>query len=202
MYLLPAGMVLAFDTEQLSDSQYPPFMEVLHSKADSKAAWTIDGEAAPLEAIPHLARELFGDLIRVASGVMSDSDLFADNNDNPVLGKNLAVGYEREQPPASASQAVAPGESWNPNQMIISDACDVVDGVIERELKRLYEEAAKLKPDSPETQDTRKKISAVESFRTKMLDAFEQFTHETHGLPLAGPPSAQELAGSEGKIPS
>ena len=175
IFLVPAALLLAFAAGQLSDKDYPPFMEILRTNVNGKMLWTVGGQAAPVEAIPYLAKELLGDLIRVASGVMSENELFASSSEKPKLGENLAVGYSAPQQkpaPATASSA-APAAS----DSAISDACDLVDDAIERELKALYEKASKLKPDSAEATPTRTKISDLEKFRSKMMAAFEEYTH-------------------------
>src|SRR6516162_1138919 len=137
IYLIPAALLLAFTAGQLSDRDYPPFMEIIRGNVNGRMVWTVGGQSAPVEAIPYLAKELLGDLIRVASGVMSENELFAKNTDQPKLGENLAVGYSAPQqqpaPTTTGSAPVTPGSS------AISDACDVVDDAIERELKALYE---------------------------------------------------------------
>jgi hypothetical protein len=176
VYLIPAAMLLAFTAGQLSERDYPPFMEIAKTTLNGRTIWTIGGQPAPLEVIPHLAKELLGDLVRVASGVMSESELFASGSEKPKLGENLAVGYAnpQKQPPA----ATAPSSPANINigNMSISDACDLVDEAIERDLKALYQMASTLKPDSQQATPTRTKISNLEKFRSKMLAAFEEYT--------------------------
>src|SRR5579883_398985 len=111
IYLLPAALLLAFSAGQLNDKDYPPFMEVVKGNVNGSTAWTISGQSAPIEAMPYLAKELLGDLVRVASGVMSENELFASTADKPKLGENLAVGYaapqQQQTPPATAGSASA-----------------------------------------------------------------------------------------------
>ena len=184
--LLPASMLLAFSGGQITDSEYPPFMQVSRGQ-DGK--WSIGGETVTMAAIPHLAKELLGDLIRVSSGVMNESELFSKSSDKPVFNGNLAVGYKGQPAPASAaSQGVAQtapqpnaldaGETDTQN-LSIHDACDIVDEIVNFELKRLYEQAGKLQPGAPGAESVRKSISAVEKFRTKIVEAFEEYTHST-----------------------
>ncbi len=193
VFLMPASMVLAFCSDQLSDAECSPFMEMVRS--DVHASWTIAGEVAPTEAIPHLAKELFGDLIRVASGVMEDSELFASQTGTLALGKNLAVGYDQQQASCKKSPTVSQNGKLNIADMDLSAACDVVDEVIERELKRLYTEAGQLSSQSADGPALRLKISAVETFRTQILSNFEEYTKASHGLPAAALEPAPELAG-------
>jgi hypothetical protein len=188
IYLFPADMVLAFNADQVSDQEHAPFMEVVRGEVNGVDTWTIAGERAPLEAIPHLAKELMGDLIRVSTGAMSETELFTSHTDAPhKLGENVAVGYDHAAAVAAGpatAQALATGNAAKTNfeNMNVFDACDIVDGIIDRELKRLYDEASSLGPGSPKADLARRQISAVESFRMKMLEAFEEFTTKTQTL--------------------
>lgn len=187
IYLFPAEMLLAFNADQVSDQELQPFMEVLRADVNGVDSWTINGERAPLEALPHLAKELMGDLIRVSTGSMSEAELFTSHTtDAPhKLGENVAVGYDHSAAAPSAPSAAAAGGKLNLEDMNVFDACDIVDGIIERELKRLYTEAASLGPGSPQADLARKQISTVESFRMKMLESFEEFTTKTQALLMA-----------------
>jgi hypothetical protein len=175
IHLIPAAMLLGFIVGQFTAEQYPPFMEVVRSTINGKPGWTIGGEPTVMEAIPFLAKELLGDLIRVASGVMSESELFSSGTGHPKLGENLAVGYANvnktpEQIATSTGEQAIESKS-------ISEACDVVDHAVDSELKKLYEQVAKLTPDAPLAGPTRTQISNLEKFRSKMLAAFEEYTN-------------------------
>lgn len=178
IHMLPAAMVLAFNTGELSDQECQPLMTAELSNVGGKNCWIISGEVAPMETIPRLAKELFGDLIRVASGVLDDSELSAADTVKAALGgstSGAAAIQQKPEPPIKEPQPQRP----DIESMKIADACDVVDAVIEQELKKLYGEAAQLKADSPEAPVARRKISTVESFRRKVLQAFEEFTRES-----------------------
>ncbi|PWT94360.1 MAG: hypothetical protein C5B53_13355 [Candidatus Melainabacteria bacterium] len=181
IYLLPSALLLAFTAGQLNDRDYPPFIEVVKGNVNGRTGWTIGGQPAPPEAMPYLAKELLGDLIRVASGVMSENELFANTTEKPKLGENLAVGYTA--PPQTPAPATAGSAKPAGSDSAISDACDLVDEAIERELKALYERASTLKPDSEQATPTRTKISNLEKFRSKMLAAFEEYTHVDQKTP-------------------
>jgi hypothetical protein len=140
-------------------------------------SWSLGGEAVPSSAVPHLAKELLGDLIRVSSGAMSESELFSTSKDKPQLGQNMGVGYTAKPAPQEEVGNEAAAQTST-----IHDACDVVDAALDRELKRLYAQAASLQPTSPDAEMVRKQISAVETFHMKMLDAFEQYTHATQPI--------------------
>src|SRR5579883_3128807 len=198
--IVPASMLLAFTTEEFSENDFPPLMEVVREDVDGKQTWTIGGEAAPMEAISHLAKELLGDLIRVSSGVMSESELFGRTGSAPKLGENLAVGYQRSSAGETTTEAVAKKHAPNFDEMNVFDACDVVDSIIERELKKLYEETSKIRPGSAMAETARMQISAMETFRSKVVAAFEEFTRAAHGLSSQAPAeeqSAPELLGPD-----
>lgn len=177
LYLIPAAMLLSFTAGHMNDRDFPPFMEIIRTSVNNTPVWTVGGQPAPIQAIPYLAKELLGDLIRVASGVMSESELFTSNSDKPKLGENLAVGYStpKEAPAKATAAGITPNVS--PGEMTISDACDMVDSAIDRDLKKLYGKAATLKPDSADAAPTRTHISNLERFRSQMLAAFAEFTH-------------------------
>lgn len=170
IYLLPSSILLAFSLGQ--DDKASPFMEIVHV---GPGQWTIGGENAPMTGIYPLAKELLGDLIRVSSGVMTEDELFAPHlAEKPVLGQNLAVGFDAQQ------QAPLHKVRSDIDDMDMHDACDIVDHIIDRELQALYQKAKAAVPGSSETDSLRKQISAVENFRIKMLDAFEEYTQITN----------------------
>jgi len=172
--LIPSAIILGFTSGQFTDRDFPPFVEVVRGKVNGAATWTIGGEVASLTAIPHLAKRLLGDLIRVASGVMSESELFASRPDKPNIDETAAVGYSIPQ--ESKGKAVpASGQTSNIAIKAISDACHSVDSVVDWELKRLYEEASKLKPDSELAKPTRTQISSLEKFRSQMRAVYEEY---------------------------
>ena len=134
VFLLPSPMWLFFTTGQCSARDYPAFLEM--TRLPSTGKWSIGGEIISVSTVNHLAKELMGDLIRVASGVMNESELFSRNADPPALGQNIAIGYENI---VSAPVVVAslPLDFQN---ISMPDACDIVDNILDRELKRLYSE--------------------------------------------------------------
>ncbi len=181
VFVIPAAMVMAFDTDTIGEDEMPPFMEIVSTAVGANAVWKIGGEDVPIETMPHLAKELFGDLIRLASGVMSESELMGNHeHSNLSLGENIAVGYQPEanlspaEKQAKSADASADGEA--PDQ-IISKACDIVDEILDQELKALYATASEYKPGTAESSAIRRKISATETFHNKIIDAFKEYTH-------------------------
>jgi hypothetical protein len=179
IFLLPSPMVLAFTAGQLDDSVYPPFADL--TRSPDAESWSVGGEKIPFSAVPRFAKEILGDLIRVSSGVMAQSELFAQDDAPPVLGTNLAMGYDKSLAQADLYQLEpATIESGNPTMIM---ACDIVDQIVQCDLKQLYEEAAACSPSSNNANNIRIRISAIEAFRVKMIEAFEQYALIT--LPLA-----------------
>ena len=176
IFLLPSPMWLAFTAGQVSEKDYPPFMELIQFP---EGIWKLAGEQVALSAVKRLAKELLGDLIRVSSGVMAESELFSRGSSLPSLGETVAIGFLPGEPVIEAESGTAPIVLAG---IGMPEACDIVDGIIDRELKRLYLEAVSLKSTSSGADAVRKHISAVEGFRIKMLEAFEEYTELT--LPL------------------
>jgi hypothetical protein len=184
--LLPAVMVLAFMAGQVPEDEFPPFMELLRS-TETKM-WTLAGESIPSAAVPSLAKELLGDLIRVSSGVMAEKELFSGRNEQSKLEENLAVGCVQEAPPPQPSAQQSQPE---PNDMSMPDAFDIIDGIVDCELKRLYGEAASMQSTSVNADSIRKRISGIEIFRVTMLEAFGQYTKLTSPMSEPEPPKAE-----------
>jgi hypothetical protein len=184
IFLLPSGVLLSFTSGKTDEKEYPPFVELIHT-ADGE--WTIGGVSVGRASTGPLAKELLGDIIRVSSGVMSEAELFTQGTDSPKLGENTAVGYAQPETPRATAEHV------DSSAMDMHDACDVVDHVIDRELKRLYAEASSLQASSPNAEVIRKQISAATAFRMKMLEAFEQYIHACQATPSATPQQSNQF---------
>lgn len=179
IYLFPAEVTIAFKSGQISDEDSPPFLVAEHKSENGKNFWSIQGAEASLATIPPLAKELFGDLIRMASGKMENSELFSRHNEQPKLGENVAVGYDKAP---QTNAPATPEVTLNINETHLHEACDVLDSVIEKELQRLYQATSKVAPGAPEADQLRRQISAVTTFRSKIVDAFENFSKESHNI--------------------
>ncbi|CAN5296493.1 hypothetical protein BH11CYA1_BH11CYA1_31440 [soil metagenome] len=181
VFIMPSSMVMAFDSEAIGEAEIPHFMEIERTASSTTGAvsWLIGGESTNLNSISPLAKELFGDLIRVSSGVMSEKELFnADRHQ--TLGENVAVGYQQ---PESAAKVVEPPSSEDvvarSSENVISKACDIVDDIIDQELKALYASAGQQQAGTPDASKVRRQISATETFHNKILDAFKEYTQAT-----------------------
>jgi len=181
VYVVPADMIMAFENDNASETEFPAFMIIQRTTTGAGVGWKIGGELVPVETMPQLAKELFGDLIRLSSGVMNSSELHSTHGKPLSMGENIAVGYSPQQLPVSAAvaQVIAPSADGKPAEQTILKACDIVDEIIEQELKALYARAGQAKPGTDEADLVRRRISATENFHTKILDAFKEYTHAT-----------------------
>lgn len=181
VFLFPAEMTIGFKNGEYSDLDVPPLIVAEPCQIGGRNSFKIQGEEAAISMLGHLAKELFGDLIRVASGKMSETELFASHKDAPKLGENVAVGYDSNAQPAR-TQEHHPAHDIDLEQISLSDACDILDKVIDRELKRIYGEATKSLPGTEKAESARMQISSIEAFRMKVVDAFENYSHESHAI--------------------
>ena len=111
VYMIAADQILNFTLNDIRKSQLSPFMRIASQKVEGYLRWNIDGEEISAESIPLLSKELFGDLVRISSGAMGESELFA-HHDKPLrLGETVAQGYENPQSQAASAPAA---EKENP----------------------------------------------------------------------------------------
>ncbi len=93
IYIVPSDELLTLFKKDLTKIGYTPFMTMEATEAGADLEWKIAGAVVTKESIPLLARELLGDLIRVSSGTMSESELFAHHHSELKLGDTVASGY-------------------------------------------------------------------------------------------------------------
>lgn len=105
VFIFPAEVLLGFSLHKIDESPYSPLLVIESCWQDNQLAWHIGGTCITQNQIPLLAKELFGDLIRVASGKMSESELFAHPLQELNLGETLAVGYK--VPPCADKESIA-----------------------------------------------------------------------------------------------
>lgn len=98
VYVIAADEILNFTLNDIRKSGVSPFMSVESSMVGDRRVWTIAGTPISLETIPFLSKELLGDLIRVATGTMDESELFTDLKTKLKLGETVAHGYSPPQP--------------------------------------------------------------------------------------------------------
>lgn len=98
VYVIAADEILNFTLNDIRKSGVSPFMSVESSMEGDRRVWNIAGTPISLETIPFLSKELLGDLIRVATGTMDESELFTDLKTKLKLGETVAHGYSPMQP--------------------------------------------------------------------------------------------------------
>ena len=161
VYMIAADQILNFTLNDIRKSQLSPFMRIASQKVDGHLRWNIDGEEIPAASIPLLCKELFGDLVRISSGAMGESELFA-HHDKPLrLGETVAQGYEIPQSQAASAPAA---ETESPiggkgSQSVLCDvktlptwdACRKFIDTLDRDLAFVGERQNSIDPSSEES---------------------------------------------------
>jgi hypothetical protein len=98
VYVVPAEQILDYMVHQVGSS-FTPFMTIDSRDVEHTKEWHIGGTTITYDAIPLLAKELLGDLIRIASGSMNESELFSEHAHGLKLGETVAQGFARPVPP-------------------------------------------------------------------------------------------------------
>ena len=100
VYFIAADEILNFTLNNIRESGLEPFLKIASSDVNGRRIWKIDGITIHMGTIPLLCQELLGDLIRIATGTMSEGELFANKITALRLGETVAKGYsapEREE---------------------------------------------------------------------------------------------------------
>jgi hypothetical protein len=82
--------VLEFTSNKIHDTDYKPFISFVPRRHRDEYYWMVDNQLISFEMLPKLAKELFGDLISVASGNISEQEFF----DNSPGGADAAAQVE------------------------------------------------------------------------------------------------------------
>lgn len=98
VYVIAADEILNFTLNDIRKFGITPYMTVESSMVNDRRVWNIAGTPISLETIPLLSKELLGDLIRVATGTMNESELFTDLKTKLKLGETVAQGYSSATP--------------------------------------------------------------------------------------------------------
>lgn len=184
VFILPAETLLGFSARRLGESDYPPLIEISAIWQGNQLSWRLCDHALSDESLAHLTKELFGDLIRVASGTMTNAELFAQHSCKLALGESLAVGYVASDHTIS-SKGEAPSTALNtgpfdanppatvsnpqvrrPDLTIIESANQLI-AAIESNVSQLLQEGK----HALETEDTRR-FDELKNLTTK-LDALK-----------------------------
>jgi hypothetical protein len=135
VFVVPSERILDFMIHDIGASEFVPFMTIesnaidsqseseseseseSKAKSKSKKEWHIEGTTITFDTIPLLAKVLLGDLVRIASGSMSETELFSSHKDGLKLGDTVAQGYTDKGPTQaqeSASRSITnPAEPSN-----------------------------------------------------------------------------------------
>ncbi|MBS1955220.1 MAG: hypothetical protein JST89_13620 [Cyanobacteria bacterium SZAS-4] len=93
VYVIAADEILNFTLNDIRNSGVSPYMTVESAMVDDRRVWNIAGTPISLDTIPLLSKELLGDLIRVSTGTMDESELFTDLKTKLKLGETVGKGY-------------------------------------------------------------------------------------------------------------
>lgn len=184
VFILPAETLLGFSARRLGESDYPPLIEISAIWQNNQLSWRICDHALSYESLAHLTKELFGDLIRVASGTMTNAELFAQHSCKLSLGESLAVGYVpshhttslKGEAPSTALNAAPfdanpPATVSNPQlrrpDLTIIESANQLIAAIEDNVSQLLQEGK----HALETEDTRR-FDELKNLTTK-LDALK-----------------------------
>jgi|AGTN01.2.fsa_nt_gi hypothetical protein len=97
IYVISADEILNFTLNEIRKAGVTPFITIESTMVDGKRLWNVAGTRICLDTLPLLAKELLGDLIRIATGTMSEEELFADYQTDLKLGETVAQGYKCDE---------------------------------------------------------------------------------------------------------
>jgi hypothetical protein len=147
VYVIAADEILNFTLNDIRKADVSPFMTIESTLANSHRVWNVGGTTIGFEIIPLLAKELLGDLIRIASGRMDESELFAHHTVPLKLGETVAQGFSPVQqtaPPAPVQDAaprdIASLASWS--------ACDRLLQALDQDLAWMTSRLSALDPST------------------------------------------------------
>jgi hypothetical protein len=106
VYVIPSESILNFTLNDIRKSELSSFMTLEFKDVQGKKMWTTSGHPITPDTMPLLAKELLGDLVRISSGTMSESELFAHHEPDLKLGETVAQGYAPKPESRPASNAV------------------------------------------------------------------------------------------------
>lgn len=106
VYLIPADLVLAFTTNRIDETEYTPFITFTPRRQAGEYYWFVDQQRITYNMLPKLAKELFGDLIKVASGNVTEEEFFAKS-----VNEAAAAEHEAALPPTDRSYESDPASA-------------------------------------------------------------------------------------------
>lgn len=91
VFIIPAELLIAFSVSTTNESGHEPLIILEPSWREKEIIWHVQNNIVTADQIPALSKELFGDLIKVASGQMTEAEVIANpietisSNDNPTI---------------------------------------------------------------------------------------------------------------------
>jgi len=151
VYIIASDEILNFTLNDIRKSELSPFMTIDSSVVDGKRQWSTSGHPVTPETLPLLAKELLGDLIRIASGTMNESELFAHHATELKLGETVAQGFTPPpEPKLSAAPPPVPDSSTSSlslETLATWAACDALTQAIYKDLGSITSNEGALNPD-------------------------------------------------------
>lgn len=134
VYVIAADEILNFTVNDIRKSQVSPFMSIASKKVTERREWSVGGAKILPEAIPLLAKELLGDLIRISTGTMSEAELFADHAVPLKLGETVAQGYAPSGRAEPQAPTAAPTKSAGVDSLATWAAAEALLSALDQDL--------------------------------------------------------------------
>jgi hypothetical protein len=138
VYIIPSESILNFTLNDIRKSELSPFMTMESSIVNGEQVWSTSGHAITPEAVPPLAKELLGDLVRIGSGTMSEAELFSHHASELKLGETVAQGYtappDGKPMPTSAPLEAGPSPTSSIESLATWTACEALVQAIYKDL--------------------------------------------------------------------
>jgi hypothetical protein len=128
VYIVPAEAILELTLSDISQSGFSPYLTIDSQIKNGALEWHVGGDTIVYAAIPNLAKELVGDLIKVASGKLANDQLFAEHAGGLKLDQGAAQNLsqvmriikEDDAAPAPAAVATAVKAAAPPADPLLS----------------------------------------------------------------------------------
>jgi hypothetical protein len=177
IYVLPSEKLLSFTLNNIQNKGFMPFMSITSAIVNEQLEWHIEDEVVSFEKLPLLAKELFRDLVRVASGKMQESELFANYSEGLKLGETVAKGYS----PAPKENSSAPKSSVDEILRTWKACADLVK-TIESDLLVLAEKEHVAKTSSNEEmlsilKETSSDLRSLSGGLSELLNKYTRIDH-------------------------
>jgi hypothetical protein len=175
VFIIPADVILGFTTDRFGPDEYAPFTEVVAAWEKGVLNWEIGGHPVTYDMLGPLAGELFGDLIRVASGKMDEEELFHHHASEISLGKTVATGEMMDVQSSTASRAAVAASGFNARELSMWKALEALREAITADMDKLIEEERRLLASEQTTAVThaREFSDRLRSFKQKVAPLVE-----------------------------